>query len=178
MKIKKRYAFAIRVPKKYNRCNSYLFLEELIMKQRFLRLLESPKLMIPLMALLIVCAMSYIKADTRLKPPDITGHTWSQDSMLISYPVDDCGCAPVGDVVRMGLNHHLNVVILSPESQSELDILKSEGLPQERLRIVTNIDQSIMGRFSPNKKIGMALIRDGRVVRQSEGGIPSESFFK
>lgn len=78
----------------------------------------------------------------------------------------------------MGLNNRLDVVIVSPQSQDELDALSKEGISRQKLSIFTSVNSAVITRFSPHQKIAMARVQNGRITRQSEGGVPADSFFQ
>lgn len=82
------------------------------------------------------------------------------------------------ELVRLGINNQFDVVVVSSKSHKELVALKRDKLPQQHLHVLTNADQSVIDRFSPQKKIGLVNVTNGRIVRQTEGGVPSDSFFR
>ncbi len=149
-------------------------------RMRAVRLGESPVAAVALLGVSVALALGWSKANARQTPPVIAGFAWAQhpNALLVTLPEDDCGCAKITDVVRQGLYYQQDVVVLSSQPQEPLEALRREGVSFKHLFIVTNASPAIISRFSSHKKIGAIRIRDGRIVRQSEGGVPGDSFWK
>lgn len=145
-----------------------------------LRTLNSPLLLIVLFPLVCWLSMGWYHANAALRAPILPGYDWAKhsDALLISYPPNDCGCAPIADLVSLGLHHGLDVVAVADAPSSMMDALKKDKLPANRLSVITNVPSDIIKSLGVHDKPIAWRIHNGRVVGRSLGGIPSDAFFE
>lgn len=138
---------------------------------------------VPTFVVLSACAIGFSTAWSRkraeLVAPIVPGYSWQQhpNAVLLTYPIDDCGCVHLDDVVSAATKQGADVVVASVGSQEMLDKVKAQFSKRD-LHIYVGADPKLIARFSPRHKLGMVHIVDGQIVAQAEGGMPDVSFFK
>jgi len=141
---------------------------------------NSPLLLIVLLPVVCLLSIGWYRSNAALHAPVLPGYDWAKhpDALLLSYPPNDCGCAPVADLVSLGLHHGLDVVAVADAPSSMLDALKKDKLPANRLSVITNVSPAVIKSLDVHDKPIAWRIHNGRVVRRSLGGIPSDAFFE
>jgi len=79
--------------------------------------MENPRLLPVFFVFALIFGVGWRKNAAHLTPPQLAAYEWTQhpQALLISYPVDECGCAPLADLVRLGLQNNLDIVVISPK---------------------------------------------------------------
>lgn len=148
-------------------------------KARFARVVDSPLFLICLSLAMSALTAIYYQAGQVQPIPPIAGHDWTKhpNTLLVSYPSDDCGCgSSPSDWVRAGIKQGLFVLVVSPHLNDDLNRLKKQ-LSSNRLAVTTNGSREIISRFSPRKSIAGVLLRNGQIIRHAELSSPPETFF-
>lgn len=150
-------------------------------KIKFAHILGSPLLCILLLAGTSTLAALWYKTEAAQRAPAIVDYDWAKhpNTLLIAYPLHDCGCGiSVSEAVEAGLKHGLDVLVIASKPSAELSALTKADFPQSRFFLVTNVNSGIIQQFSPRDKMAVVHVQNGRIIRQSHGAFLQEPFFQ
>lgn len=140
----------------------------------------------PLFSACLVCACAALLLamrgqQSREIAPNVAGYNWKQHPntlLIIQRAASSCGCTPkLSELALTGLSHDLDVLVVANPQAGEGEALKRAAL-SPRVSIVMPIPPELLKRFCPQQQeLVMVRVRDGRITRTAQDGLPSESFF-
>lgn len=151
---------------------------------RLARLFGSPLTFVVLLLATSTLSASLIRIESARSAPTIPGYDWThhRDVLMVVHPSGDacssCNLSLSG-WAKKGLEQGLNVLVVASDEGTEIKQLRTAHLkPESRLRIIANVDKSLIREFSKNDKIGALRLYDGQILSHQIGGSPSPTLLQ
>ncbi|PQV62504.1 hypothetical protein B1R32_13117 [Abditibacterium utsteinense] len=145
------------------------------------RLLQ-PLLSLALVAVCVSFALGLIRQSRRENMLSIPTYSWDAHPnaiVILQRSSSNCGCTPkISEMAMTGLSHGLDVLVMANADAGEAPALQKANLSKS-ISVVMPLSTAWKDRFFPQKQdLVMVRVRNGKVIKVVQNGVPPESFFR
>ena len=113
--------------------------------------------------------------------PSLNGYSWADHPnaiVILQRAGSNCGCSPkISEMALTGLSHGLDVLVVSDKEAGEAPALKKANLSPS-ISVVMPLSLKLKQRFfSQKQEMVMVRVRNGKIAKVVQNGVPAESFF-
>ena len=112
----------------------------------------------------------------------IDSYSWAAHPnaiVILQRSASTCGCTPkINEMAMTGLSHGLDVLVMANKEAGEAPALQKANLSKS-ISVVMPLASAWNQRFFPKQQdLVMVRVRNGKIIRVVQDGVPPESFFQ
>ena len=143
---------------------------------------SQPLLSVGLISVCAVCAFTILRQQQGERVPQLDSYSWAAHPnavVILQRAKSSCGCTPsLNDMALTGLSHGLDVLVMANAEAGEAPALRKADFSKS-VSVVMPLAANWNDRFFAQKQdLVMVRVRNGKIVKVVQNGVPPESFFK
>ena len=146
-----------------------------------IRYFLQPLLSVVLIAVCAACAFTIFRQQQGERVPRLDSYSWAAHPnaiVILQRAKSNCGCTPsLSEMALTGLSHGLDVLVMANAEAGEAPALRKANLSKS-VSVVMPLATNWNDRFFAQKQdLVMVRVRNGKIVKVVQNGVPPESFF-